>query len=396
MARPTMTRRNENHRLVRTTQPAGGRHASDQRRPGRARHAEPRCPLRGLRGAGPDWFSAPSCVVRASPPQRPDGLPERDALRRTARVDRCRARVSPPAQWPAQRGSAPAAAPTRRPRCRGPPLVRAAALEVSAAPTRPWPPVGTAAARNRCSGRGLGRVRGRRRAGRGGRGGGRSSRDRCSHRRSRRGGSVTGRRRRRGRRRATGDGTASDGGAVGDTDGQEPSRVEIALLVARDPDTQVDVRRRHLGVAAGADRPDRVALGNRCTLRDEDRAEMGERDCVPVPGEDRDTLAGGGDGPGERDRTALRRDNCCARVAGDVDPAVLPGRIRMSRIEGKRLDDVARSRPGPRACAWDEEQRRQHGRRKHASHRHLPRLLCCQKRKRLTTVGAASSGRQAS
>jgi hypothetical protein len=223
----------------------------------------------------------------------------------------------------------------------------------------------------RDGGRHLGPARRRRRVGRGGRASDGRRRGRCRHGCSRRGGRVTRRRgrRRRGRRHGLGRRRSRNAGR------QEPERVEITLLVGRDPDPEVDVRGLHLGIAARADRADRVALGDRCTLGDDDRTEVREGDRIAVGGEDGDALAGGRHGSRERDRAALRRDNGCARIAGEVDAAVLPRGVRMGRIEGKRLHDRACRGPGPRSCGRDEKQRRQHGSRNHVSHRHLPRSL---------------------
>ncbi len=119
----------------------------------------------------------------------------------------------------------------------------------------------------------------------------------------------------------------------------------------------MDVRRRDLGIAAGADRPDRVVFGDRRSLRDGDRAEVGERDGVAVGSEDGHALAGGRNRPGEGHGTTLRRNNGGALVTGDVDATVLSGGIRMRRIEGIRLNDDAGSGPGPRTRPRDEEQR---------------------------------------
>ena len=71
----------------------------------------------------------------------------------------------------------------------------------------------------------------------------------------------SGRRRRRGRR--TGD-------------RQEAERVEVALLVGRDPDTEVDVRHVELGRAARPDGADGRSFADGRVARDGERAEMRE------------------------------------------------------------------------------------------------------------------------
>jgi hypothetical protein len=145
----------------------------------------------------------------------------------------------------------------------------------------------------------------------------------------------------------------------------------------------VDVGNGDLGVAARADRSDRIALGDGRALRDEQRAQMGERDGVAVRREDRDALAGRRHGAGEGHGTGCGRDHGRPGVTRDVDAAMLPGGVRMRRVERVGLDDDTVGRPAPGRGGGSEEQRGQDGQRDEASHAHLRTSRCCQERKRL-------------
>jgi hypothetical protein len=45
-----------------------------------------------------------------------------------------------------------------------------------------------------------------------------------------------------------------------------------------------------------------------------------------------------------------------AELAGDLDHAMLAGRVRMPRVERERLQDDATDRPGPRFCSGRENE----------------------------------------
>jgi hypothetical protein len=72
---------------------------------------------------------------------------------------------------------------------------------------------------------------------------------------------------------------------------QERQRIEVALRLRGDPDAEVDVRLRHVLVAARADHSDGAAFRDRSALRRSDRAEVRQRHRVPVRGRDRHALA---------------------------------------------------------------------------------------------------------
>jgi hypothetical protein len=155
---------------------------------------------------------------------------------------------------------------------------------------------------------------------------------------------------------------------------QEPERIDVTLLVRRDADAEVDVGHGHLGVAARADRADGIALVDGGAPRDEQRSEMRERDGIAVRGRDRDAQPRARNRARERDRSRRRCGDGRAAIAGDVDAAVLAGRVRMGRIERVLLNDVAGGgpRPGRGRGDEDESQGRKHGPRDEASHPDLP------------------------
>jgi hypothetical protein len=119
----------------------------------------------------------------------------------------------------------------------------------------------------------------------------------------------------------------------------------------------VDVGTVDLRVAGRADGPDRVSLGDGRVLADCDRTEVRERDGEAVRGRDRDGVPRAGDGAGERDRSGRGSQHGLAGAGADVDPPVLPTRVRMVRIEGERLQDAAAHRPRPGARHRREQER---------------------------------------
>ena len=122
---------------------------------------------------------------------------------------------------------------------------------------------------------------------------------------------------------------------------QERQRIEVALRVGGDPHTQVNIRLPHLGVAARADRPDAVALGDRRAL-----ATASEPRCVSVTRRLRRSwsreLARAGHGARERHRAGSRCDDD-GRPRRDIDAAMLSRGIRVRGIEDERLQDTVLS-----------------------------------------------------
>jgi hypothetical protein len=242
-------------------------------------------------------------------------------------------------------------------------------------------------------GRRLGKDRSRSRSRcRGGHGG---LRDRCrrAHGRSGHRGDRHGRRGGRGRRSShrsrSGDGTRRSrrsrgrGGRLRRS-GHRARRqvaewIDVALRLGRETDPQVHIGACDLGVAARADRADRVPLGDRRILRDANRAEVRERDGEPVGRGDRDAPARARDRAGEGHRPGGRRTHGRTCLGGDVDPAMLARGVRVRRVERELLDDGAGDGPGPGLRGRRGEERGNGRDEKQATHRHH---LCCPRRER--------------
>ena len=136
---------------------------------------------------------------------------------------------------------------------------------------------------------------------------------------------------------------------------QEPERVDVALLVARYAHPQMDIRLRNLRVSSRTDGADDGTLRDRRPFRDDGRAEMRERDDVPVGRRDRHDQAARGHRPDERDATLGSRANLRAPRAADVDPAVLAGGVWI-RADSERSQHLAVCGPRPRTGARGHEQ----------------------------------------
>ena len=197
-------------------------------------------------------------------------------------------------------------------------------------------------------------------------GGGRRRRGcRCDYRRGRgrrRSRGCAGGRRQRGRRLGR-RGRRGSGSPRRGSHRQERERVEIAVVVGRGADAEVDVRDGLLGRPARADRADRLALTDRRALRDRHRTEMGEGHGERVAGEDRHGVAARRHAAGERHRAGGRRDDRTAGGTADVDAAMLAARVRVRVIEGERREHGTGDRPRPRARGWHGEERDEHDER---------------------------------
>ena len=180
---------------------------------------------------------------------------------------------------------------------------------------------------------------------------------------------------RRGRRRRRGNGCGSRRGGGRRPGRQQGLRIEVAVLVGRPPDAEVDVGPVDLGCPAGADRADDRALGDLVSLRHLDRAEVEQRHGEAVGRLDRDGAAVRRQRPGEGDRAARRRGHGRAGVAGDVDAAVLPAGVGVV-ADGERPQDGAATGPGPCRRRRREQERGRRRREESASHRvvHLDSL----------------------
>ena len=109
---------------------------------------------------------------------------------------------------------------------------------------------------------------------------------------------------------------------------QERGRVDVAVRCLGHPDTQVHIRLRPFGLATRPGAADDIAFCNSHPLCDRDLAEMREGDRVPVE-TDRHGPTGGRDDTGERHGPRSGSTHRLATGSGDVDTAMLPGRVRI-------------------------------------------------------------------
>jgi hypothetical protein len=216
-------------------------------------------------------------------------------------------------------------------------------------------------------------------------GSGRRRRRGSGHRSSRR------RRRRNGRReRARGDGRLRRGSGCGDgrrngcrrgrgsgrrrgraASRQQTERVDVAVLVARVADAEVEVGLPDLGGVGRADRAHLRALPHLVALCDGDRAEVREGDDVAVCGRDRHDQAVARDLAGERHGSRRRGAGRLARLAADVDAAVLPAGVGVGAEPEGPQHRPAR-RPGPRVRGGGSQQReREDDQAEQPAHEHL-------------------------
>ena len=150
---------------------------------------------------------------------------------------------------------------------------------------------------------------------------------------------------------------------------QERERVDVPVRIGRDTHAEMHV-------ALAADEADDIAFPDGAAARDGRRTQVDERDRVAVRRPNRDDSAAPWDGAGEGHRPARRGEHGRAGSRADRNPAVLPTRVRMRRVEGEVAQHrtVRRPRPGARAGDHDEQRESEHER--DATHRGSP--PCCQ------------------
>jgi hypothetical protein len=101
------------------------------------------------------------------------------------------------------------------------------------------------------------------------------------------------------------------------------------MLVGLDTDAEMHVRAWMLGVAAGPDRADGFALAYDGVLRNARGADVRQRHGVAVCSRDRDRQPVVRHGANEFHRAPGRCADRLGRRGGDVDSAVLTGRVRI-------------------------------------------------------------------
>jgi len=135
---------------------------------------------------------------------------------------------------------------------------------------------------------------------------------------------------------------------------QERHRVDVPVGGGRRPDAEMDVRRRPFRVARQTRNADHFSLRNRYSLADRNRGKVRHGDCI-AHALDRHGPAGARHGSDERNDTRSGRPNGLTFTAGDIDPAVLPGRIRIgSERVGTENGPRQWPRPTPAGRDCDE------------------------------------------
>ena len=142
--------------------------------------------------------------------------------------------------------------------------------------------------------------------------------------------------------------------------GQQQERVEVAVRIRGQANTEVDVGLRALRVSARSDRAHDFAFADGRPDSDRDRPQVDERDRVPVLGADRQAAALVWNLARERDDPAHRSAHVGARRRADVDSAVLPASVGVvTGDEGPQHGAV--DGPAPPGSARDEGERGEQG-----------------------------------
>ena len=160
-------------------------------------------------------------------------------------------------------------------------------------------------------------------------------------------------------RRRRGGRAARDGGGWRRRRGRRRRRscrkqrhgIDVAVLVVRRTNAEVHVRHVELRRSAWPDRADGGGLVEARARPKCKRAQVSERDRVPVLCPDAERQAVSGRRARERDDACRGCENGRALRPADVDAAVLSGGIRMSPVEREHPQDRAVRRPGPRRSA---------------------------------------------
>ena len=160
-----------------------------------------------------------------------------------------------------------------------------------------------------------------------------------------------------GRRRLRGDGGACEcrrqRGRGRVPRRQDRLRVDVAILIVRAADPEVDVRNGKLGRPARADRSDDVTFDDAGSHVERERAEVREGDRLAVGGAYAQRLAVCRCRAGERHDTVGRRAHRVTRTGADIDAAMLAAGIRVGRVKNERLQDRPGHRPHPgRRWSW--------------------------------------------
>jgi hypothetical protein len=141
--------------------------------------------------------------------------------------------------------------------------------------------------------------------------------------------------------------------------GQERQWVDVALRVRCRADAEIDVRLRQVRIVGVAGGPDDRPLVHAGPARHRDRAEMEQGHGRRGRRLDRDRPAAVRDRSRERHDALRGRAHGLSRRRRDVDPPVLPGRVRVLPVEAESPDHLAVHGPRPGTCGCREGERAQ-------------------------------------
>ena len=138
--------------------------------------------------------------------------------------------------------------------------------------------------------------------------------------------------------------------------GQKRQRVDVTVRLRGQAYAEVDVRLAPLGLAARADRGHDITFFDRGARGDADRADVHERDRVPVFSTNCEAEPFARHLAGERDDAGCGSAELGARSACDVDPAMLAAGVRVA-LGRERSQDRAIDWPRPPCRRRAEDER---------------------------------------
>lgn len=139
---------------------------------------------------------------------------------------------------------------------------------------------------------------------------------------------------------------------------EQRERIQVAVRIGRQADTEMDIWLSPLGLAARPDGAHDIALFNRRSGAHTDRAEVDERDGVAVGGANRQTEPLVRQLARERDDAQSRRPDVAGHRRRHVDPTVLAAGIRVVLCD-ERAQHGAVHGPGPARRRWAQDEREQ-------------------------------------
>ncbi len=150
---------------------------------------------------------------------------------------------------------------------------------------------------------------------------------------------------------------------------EQRQRIDIALLVVRQPDAEMHVRLGYLGLAARADGADHGSLGHGGSTRDANRSQVDEGDRVAEGRRDRHRATAARDGSCEGHDALGRRPHRGPGRGAHVHAAVLTRRVGSALRERERPQHGAVDGPCPRCRGRDRNRDRTHQQNDETPHR---------------------------